>query len=1296
MYKIYDYTYRRMSQPRFEFYEYDIEGYGYESSSFFTNFRKRKDENLPTKRIKVNEERSKKEDTVYKHLESSIDPIVSMNTEEGVRNIEENASKQKLNLSQYLKAYRNWATRVPLTSINESFYSIPRKILMKNSILNAIEKKNIQYLLDNFYKGMNYEQFMHINPDFLNNGGFIFKINVPENEKIISFGDFHGSFHTFLRNIFRLHCLGILDLSNGQYKINDGYRLLFLGDIVDRGNYALDIVYILSQFINNNDIHKIMIIRGNHEEENLYSRNGFLKEFEKKLKIQSYRNLFKYFFSTLPTAIILQHGQTRYWVSHGGIPYQQRNIINFDNLFENDNIIFFGGEYTYIANQIRWNDFSNKSNTIISNRGGELFIIGTDYLKQFLKENNINMILRGHNDRYFNSFIFCKYPRKTSLQSHNLNNTDFLEMTSSIYPLSKVPIESSSIVTPNLEYIVERNPKINQFFHKTPKKSFQDFNLSNGPVAILDIQQFYEKRRILGNKFNKNIEGFTFFPVVTISTNTDNGRPLTRDSFMVIQNVSQPNNPGLFTYQYMSHLVLNNPNNILSKIIPKNENQTRDVVITPPPSDNQGQKTISCRRLTNDSLTQFAGKENHKEKCAIHFYLKKGICTGITVGSRKIQKTNKFVKFYQTSSESTTMTLDDFVLLYESTPFISFTILSKIINENIHQNCSDITSPDMLFLCKKINLFNLLIDNIPNISAYYKIRHPITLLVNKLKSVFVNNFSVDLIRKLKAKSISFNKREIFINEMLNNMNVLFSFFNFICYKLYHDESPSFMREIQFLPDIQPSVVDLYMNHLPHFYEQREQIINSLLGIDNQYIQKSLSVEKIINQRNIVPFRNENIRIATTNSPHQNSAKGSINYQILERFLQRLIKNQQNVQTVIQFMIKDCTDDSIQLSELENTYFKNTNNKSKYNDIQILKQDISEDIVSLITGFENRSGKQIPGILNDFFKNTTNYLTLMPMSHGYYGEVFNMGNQGKIKKKESLFNKNHRTGKKTLFNPIRLIKVLKENLTHFYLYQFSLLQQNTSLQCFPQLFLNSGITIGNSNITSEIQKINGISLYDYLDNILSSSNIKPLFVYNILIQICDILQYYQENYQFVHGDLHLDNILVERDTGKIYLIDFGRSSIKIPILIPPSENQSTIEKKDFYLVEFMNNSNISDFPSFDHDFRFNDINKAKAIDLMLLFFRIIYKSPKKTILHIPYLVNDIKKIIPYIYKYIAAITDRKTDGFSFYSNRLYYIDNLIKDEKIKQEILKECENNLDIFYPENFKRILQECIDQSSP
>ncbi len=1268
--------------PRFEFYEYDIEGYGYESSSFFTNFRQRRPTNEHSKRIKVNETRSTKEKTVYQHLESSIDPIVSMDTQEGVRNIEENAIKKKLNLSQYLKAYRTWATRVPLKNINKNFYSNSRKILMTDSIKMAIQYKNIQFLIDNLYRGITFEQFLEINPNSLNNGGFVFKIDVPENEKIISFGDFHGSFHTFLRNIFRLHLLGVLDLSNGQYKINDGYRLLFLGDIVDRGNYALDIIYILSQFINNNDIHKIMIIRGNHEDERQYFRNGFMKEFQKKLnKPDDMKILFKYFFSTLPTTIILQHGQTRYWTCHGGIPYTERQIIKFDDLFENQSkVIFFSGENSYIADQIRWNDFSNKPNTVISDRGDDFYLIGTDYLKRFLKENNLNMILRGHNDRYFNSFLFCRYPRSLPKYKNQEVNT-FSDLYPEIYPLSKVPIQPNTIVPQNLEYFVEKNPVINHFLHKTPKSSFQNFNLSNGPVAILDIQQFYQKRRILGNKFNKNIEGFTFFPIVTISTNTDNGRPLTRDSFMVIRNVDNVANYGLFTYQFMSQMVLNNPNNILSKISPF----TQQIAISKHPSSNQEQKTISCRRFTDDSLSQFTDNDNHKEKNAIRFYLKKGICKGIMEGSRKIIKTNQFIQFYKSSSESVTIPLQDFILLYQSTPFISFTILDKMITENIHQNCSELTHENTIKLCKIINLFNLLIDNIPNISSYYKIKHPITLLVNKIKSIFSKHFSVDIIRKLKLKSIPLNKRELFIQEMLNNMKVLFSFYNFICYKTYHDESPSFMREIKFLPDSQqPSVIDLYMNHLPHFDSQKRLIVNSLLGINNQYIQESLVVEKIINQRNIISYRNENLQRLRVNNASSNSALATINYQILERFVQRLIKTPEKVSIMIQFIMKDCTNDSIELSNLEKIYLENTNNKSKYNQIQVYKQDLSEDIVSLITGYMNTSGIQITGILNDFLKNTTNYSNIRTISKGSYGEVFNMPNQGKIKKKEPLFNINPYTNQRNTFNPLTIMKVLKENLINYYLHEFSLLQQNQLLQCFPRIFLNTSITTNNTNITTEIQKINGENLTQILIKALKSSLYNP-HIFDYLIQLSDIVKYYQDNYGFIHGDLHGENILIENETNKIYIIDFGRSSIQIPIQYHQNNH---LEKKTFYLIDNMSFDGITTNQNFDQDIQLNEINHSKAIDFMYITLFLLKNFGKLRPVQI--LHQKLSEKIPSIMQNIRLIFGMHFGFIAFYSNRIQFLQNQKSLPGIL-DIQNEFENNLHIFYPENFKQIIQECM-----
>ena len=48
------------------------------------------------------------------------------------------------------------------------------------------------------------------------------------------FGDFHGSFHTFFRLMLRLEFSGILT----KYKLKEGYKMVFCGDILDRGQYA--------------------------------------------------------------------------------------------------------------------------------------------------------------------------------------------------------------------------------------------------------------------------------------------------------------------------------------------------------------------------------------------------------------------------------------------------------------------------------------------------------------------------------------------------------------------------------------------------------------------------------------------------------------------------------------------------------------------------------------------------------------------------------------------------------------------------------------------------------------------------------------------------------------------------------------------------------------------------------------------------------------------------------------------------------------------------------------------------
>ena len=69
---------------------------------------------------------------------------------------------------------------------------------------------------------------------------FVRRVRVRRGERIYVFGDLHGSVHSLLRSLLRLLAMGVLTdswtLSNPSVD-----RVLFLGDLVDRGLYGVEV-----------------------------------------------------------------------------------------------------------------------------------------------------------------------------------------------------------------------------------------------------------------------------------------------------------------------------------------------------------------------------------------------------------------------------------------------------------------------------------------------------------------------------------------------------------------------------------------------------------------------------------------------------------------------------------------------------------------------------------------------------------------------------------------------------------------------------------------------------------------------------------------------------------------------------------------------------------------------------------------------------------------------------------------------------------------------------------------------
>ena len=392
-------------------------------------------------------------------------------------------------------------------------YTNEYKIFITKNIDNVLEKLSIEL--------KNKLTDIDIN-SFTNDNGYIKKIIISPDTKVIIFGDHHGSFHTFFRNMIRLHIMGVLDLPS--YKINKGYVLIFLGDIVDRGMYSMEILDIIFQFIVNST-DSIHINRGNHEDIKIFKRYGFNKELNGKFGADQnnmndeYYNKITKIFSYCSTAIILLVKDNniythKFWLCHGMIPSDKAvhsvygNTIDFidiiDKFINSSDYIFMlddkaKNNTSLIAHEIKWNDTLHDNDIILPDDEKSFLTgrksIGMNTMNRYLKY--FNFIIRGHEDKYANAWILNKKTNKYII------GKDY----------NTLPIERFKFHKNSLLYDINNK--------EYPIYRVNDINIIDGPVqSISTTLQKPEEDSI---------------NVLTIATNTDYNRPLTCDSFIVMR-----------------------------------------------------------------------------------------------------------------------------------------------------------------------------------------------------------------------------------------------------------------------------------------------------------------------------------------------------------------------------------------------------------------------------------------------------------------------------------------------------------------------------------------------------------------------------------------------------------------------------------------------------------------------------------------------------------------------------------------------------------------------------------------
>ena len=232
----------------------------------------------------------------------------------------------------------------------------------------------------------------------INNETQIIKKIIPNESNVIFMGDYHSSIHSLLDCIFNLKKNNYF--KDNSWELKDNNFIVFTGDLVDRGPYGIECLCLLYFLfiINNKNDYKVIILNGNHEEENIYMVHGLGNELNFQIDNEYIKNRFKFLITRLPVALFLKYSkQNSKWFQfcHGGVDHftQIDSNLILDFLNSEDTIL----NLSLIPNGFLWSDFTNNENTI-TNDNNTRGVISKFDLYNTIQKHNIKMIISGHQD----------------------------------------------------------------------------------------------------------------------------------------------------------------------------------------------------------------------------------------------------------------------------------------------------------------------------------------------------------------------------------------------------------------------------------------------------------------------------------------------------------------------------------------------------------------------------------------------------------------------------------------------------------------------------------------------------------------------------------------------------------------------------------------------------------------------------------------------------------------------------------------------------------------------------------
>ena len=332
---------------------------------------------------------------------------------------------------------------------------------------------------------------------------YVLKKIIPNDSEVIFLGDYHSSIHALVDTLIDLKNKGYFD---NYWVLRKNCYLVVTGDMVDRGPYGIEIVYLLFLlFLNNNkEEYKFFIINGNHEEKSLYSNYGLSLEIENQFKLDSTKRSFEKLLTKLPVAIFLKSNKLDskwYQFCHGGIDFQQYGdddkITNFlkskDTFALNLKInLGYSSDLKFeIKNGFLWSDFTNRDFDEIIDASRPIF--PPKIVEKILDKNNIQSVISGHQD--FDAFGFVYRPSVRSSDNFceddpNLDYNKFYAKTSKTSMCTFKKIKNSKSGDGSSQHVINMNMAMvittssSTISKSVPKACYGILNLSSNMSTI--------------------------------------------------------------------------------------------------------------------------------------------------------------------------------------------------------------------------------------------------------------------------------------------------------------------------------------------------------------------------------------------------------------------------------------------------------------------------------------------------------------------------------------------------------------------------------------------------------------------------------------------------------------------------------------------------------------------------------------------------------------------------------------------------------------------------------------------